>query len=1043
VIPQRIKLSGFLCYKEEQIIDFQGSATLWMLSGLNGSGKSAIFDAVTYALFGHHRGGASGNAELINKESNQLSVEFDFLLNGHLCRIKRTQKRDNKGGSKSTQQIFHLVEGEFQPIPDTTNKRDFDAWIAANIGLNYETFTSSVLLLQGKAEKLLDSRPEGRREVLASIVHLERYERLHARADDRRKAIEAEVKTLNSRLAAIAEVDPLELGRVRLLIDRCQEQRVAARAELERLQTLRHQAVLWRDLQARLQQSRQRYQKALAMLADAATIEKSVERLRELRQVCPLMEQISIHRAQLGQAQQKMDKLRQQREQRKLTLAEREAALRRADESRRVQQHLLQQHQAQLTQCLARLTQLASQMQTLQIVERFERELSEVQQRLAAIPADLEARVVSSRETFRRLDEQTRLLPSLERFFRYRQELRLTQDRIADYQHELQRLHQEGKALAQSVEQANERLKHAEATKAQAAEHDTEARTHYRQAKAELDELSQIDGARVCRQCGQPLSAQHLEAEKSRRGNRLREAEEIGRRCKAQLEQANEAWKRAKLAWEQLTQQHEQTREAYRSQRDALQNAERERTRLRQECASLYRDLPPEVAARIACEPLDDWTQSVWPSAADLEGLRVEVHALDKARRDLEQAEKLLRERQALLSEQESVLDRLQPYRAALPADRAALRSEHSRFQSEQHLFHQQVDAARAAIDTAEREVAKLQRERDEAQAELHRTEGDLRNEELLQNNARREIHRLTRELPETWRPLAESSGLAAISQWQGELRALENEGTEERGRELDYYRSHVDTIHQEVIDLERQQHNYPEEARQPEANLIAQWREAQNQQDRLDEELRSAQQELALLEDRHRQRQAIVAELKSLEGKLQIARTLAELLGRERLQLFLVRQAERQVVEYANAVLDRLSGGQLYLKLSGEADGEGTSSKALALEAYNRATGERPINVAFLSGSQKFRVAVSLALAIGQYASVQQRPIESVIIDEGFGCLDTQGRQVMIQELQNLRSQMKCILLVSHQEEFAEAFTDGYQFRLENGATRVSRFQR
>ena len=43
-----------------------------------------------------------------------------------------------------------------------------------NIGLNYDTFTSSVLLLQGKAEKLLDSKPEGRREVLASIVDLER-----------------------------------------------------------------------------------------------------------------------------------------------------------------------------------------------------------------------------------------------------------------------------------------------------------------------------------------------------------------------------------------------------------------------------------------------------------------------------------------------------------------------------------------------------------------------------------------------------------------------------------------------------------------------------------------------------------------------------------------------------------------------------------------------------------------------------------------------------------------------------------------------------
>ena len=65
------------------------------------------------------------------------------------------------------------------------------------------------------------------------------------------------------------------------------------------------------------------------------------------------------------------------------------------------------------------------------------------------------------------------------------------------------------------------------------------------------------------------------------------------------------------------------------------------------------------------------------------------------------------------------------------------------------------------------------------------------------------------------------------------------------------------------------------------------------------------------------------------------------------------------------------------------------------------------------------------------------------MIIDEGFGCLDSQGRQVMIQELQNLRGHLHCILLVSHQEEFADAFPDGYRFELQDGATRVSRFVR
>jgi DNA repair exonuclease SbcCD ATPase subunit len=152
------------------------------------------------------------------------------------------------------------------------------------------------------------------------------------------------------------------------------------------------------------------------------------------------------------------------------------------------------------------------------------------------------------------------------------------------------------------------------------------------------------------------------------------------------------------------------------------------------------------------------------------------------------------------------------------------------------------------------------------------------------------------------------------------------------------------------------------------------------------------------------------------------------------------MRQAEHGIVDFANAVLDRLSGGQFCLRLRG--DDTGDADQALELEAFDRRRGQA-LALPFLSGSQRFRVAVSLALGVGQYASRQHRPIESVIIDEGFGCLDREGRQVMIQELQNLRSQLRCILLVSHQEEFAEAFAEGYRFELTGGTTAVTRFQR
>ena len=257
MIPQRIKLSGFLSYKDEQEIRFDGSP-LWMLSGENGSGKSSIFDAMTYALFGHHRGGSQSAVELINKESNTFNVEFDFTIDRQLFRIKRTVRK-KPNGVAGTQQIMKLIKGsglwsraashngaviaeanggteshattaqavldppangngdvgldfmmsdnedDWEAIHDTTYKTKFDAWVRDNIGLDYETFTSSVLLLQGKAEKLLDSTPAGRAGVLARIVDLERYQKLHALADDKRRELKAQLEGINSQLSGIKE----------------------------------------------------------------------------------------------------------------------------------------------------------------------------------------------------------------------------------------------------------------------------------------------------------------------------------------------------------------------------------------------------------------------------------------------------------------------------------------------------------------------------------------------------------------------------------------------------------------------------------------------------------------------------------------------------------------------------------------------------------------------------------------------------------------------------------------------------------------------
>src|SRR6266571_4195295 len=149
MIPLRVSLEGFLSYKEKQVINFEGSS-LWMLCGPNGVGKSAIFDAITFALYNSHRG--SQIKELINHYSERLVVEFDFLVNGVVYRARRMHSR--KGfpvreivlieKNASNPSVVHQT-----PVSGTDSERGFKEWVKSHIGLDYPAFTSSVLLLQG------------------------------------------------------------------------------------------------------------------------------------------------------------------------------------------------------------------------------------------------------------------------------------------------------------------------------------------------------------------------------------------------------------------------------------------------------------------------------------------------------------------------------------------------------------------------------------------------------------------------------------------------------------------------------------------------------------------------------------------------------------------------------------------------------------------------------------------------------------------------------------------------------------------------------
>ena len=169
----------------------------------------------------------------------------------------------------------------------------------------------------------------------------------------------------------------------------------------------------------------------------------------------------------------------------------------------------------------------------------------------------------------------------------------------------------------------------------------------------------------------------------------------------------------------------------------------------------------------------------------------------------------------------------------------------------------------------------------------------------------------------------------------------------------------------------------------------------------------------------------------------------VADLLGPEELQRRLVRDAEQDIVALANQELSGLTHGRLRLALRPGEEGDDLAKKALDLLVQNQETGEQPTALGLASGSQKFRIAISLALAIGRYLARETRRIESVIIDEGFGCLDRVNREEAVMVLKKLAEHMPRVILVSHQEEFTHSFSSGYRIDLVDRtsvARRVSR---
>ena len=289
MIPLCVTLEGFLSYQDTQRLEFDGSP-LWVLAGPNGAGKSAIFDAITFALFDHHRAGGQNAGDLINHHRDRLAVEFDFLLDGAAYRVRRTARKRGRS-VQTTREAFRLLPADAggparpEPIADTTSDTGFNGWVQKQIGLNYKAFTSSVLLLQGHSDRLLRSTTAERYQILAELIDLTRYQALHGRVDDRRRAWEGQVTALQTQLASMSPVSDDEFEAARAAVRQAEDRWKGLLTKSDQLAALLEQAKQWEGLEKQRARLQEELAAGEALLERAKEISDGFRRWEELNRM--------------------------------------------------------------------------------------------------------------------------------------------------------------------------------------------------------------------------------------------------------------------------------------------------------------------------------------------------------------------------------------------------------------------------------------------------------------------------------------------------------------------------------------------------------------------------------------------------------------------------------------------------------------------------------------------------------------------------------------------------------------------------------------
>jgi exonuclease SbcC len=268
---------------------------------------------------------------------------------------------------------------------------------------------------------------------------------------------------------------------------------------------------------------------------------------------------------------------------------------------------------------------------------------------------------------------------------------------------------------------------------------------------------------------------------------------------------------------------------------------------------------------------------------------------------------------------------------------------------------------------------------------------------------------------------------------------------SEEHLRQLESNRSRLEPLEREIPTFELQVEKHTEEAKEQAEDLQAARAKLEEeaahlpdldkvenetinlreQENRLRVEIGGAVQKVEVLKTLRNRQKNLEARLENVKQELEYLKTLERAFGKDGVPSLIIEQALPEIEDEANRILAELSNYDLSIELRTQKDYKDNSRKdkieTLSI-IISDPVGKREYEM--FSGGEAFRVNFAIRLALSRLLTKRAGArMQMLVIDEGFGSQDTEGRQRLIDVIEQIQHNFANILVITHLEELKDVF--------------------